>query len=93
MLFAAGLGRTSPDISSGFVVQNAAPILYASQLIVLLNGTPCPPQNIYYAGVTPGFAGLYQINLKLPDPLPPNPAIQLVIGTAASPPAVQLSAQ
>ncbi len=93
VLFAAGLGRTSPDLSSGFIAQVAVSILSASQLQVLLNGVPCPPGNIYYAGVTPGFAGLYQINLKLPAALPPNPQIQLAIGQQISPAAVQLPAQ
>jgi uncharacterized protein (TIGR03437 family) len=93
VLFAAGLGRTSPDISSGFIVQNAATILYLSQLQILLNGIPCLPQNILYAGVTPGFAGLYQINLRLPDPLPPNPEIQVAIGPQISPAAIQLPTQ
>lgn len=93
VLFAAGLGRTSPDISSGFIVQLPVSILSASQLQVLLNGVPCPPGSIYYAGVTPGFAGLYQINLKLPDILPSNPQIQMAIGPQISPAAIQLAAQ
>lgn len=90
VLFAAGLGRTSPDLSSGYVVQRAATILYVSQLQVLLNGAVCPAASILYAGVTPGFAGLYQINLKLPDVLSANPEIRVSIGTQISPEAVQL---
>jgi uncharacterized protein (TIGR03437 family) len=62
-------------------------------LQVLLDGTPCPPQNVLYAGVTPGFAGLYQINLQLPPTLPANPQIQLSIGTQISPAAIQLPTQ
>jgi uncharacterized protein (TIGR03437 family) len=93
VLFAAGLGRTSPDLSSGFIAQVPVTILDASQLQVLLNGVPCPAGSIFYAGVTPGFAGLYQINLRLPNVLPPNPEIQLVIGTQISPAAIQLPAQ
>jgi uncharacterized protein (TIGR03437 family) len=93
VLFAAGLGRTAPDLSSGFIVQLPATILLASELQVLLNGIPCPAANIYYAGVTPGFAGLYQINLKLPDVLPSNPEIRLLIGLQISPAAIQLPTQ
>lgn len=92
VLYAAGLGRTAPDVPSGHVVSVATSILYASQLQILLNGDPCPSSSIYYAGLTPGFAGLYQINLKLPDVLPPNPAIRMVIGTQSSPPSIQLTA-
>jgi uncharacterized protein (TIGR03437 family) len=93
VLYAAGLGRTSPDLSSGYIVQSAAPILYLSELQILLNGVPCPPQSILYAGVTPGFAGLYQINLQLPLTLAPNPQIQMLIGTQTSPSAIQLQTQ
>jgi len=93
VLFAAGLGRTSPDVSSGVIIQTAVTILYASQLQVLLNGVAVPAANIYYAGATPGFAGLYQVNVQLPEVLPPNPQIQLVIGSQASPAAIQLSVQ
>lgn len=92
VLYAAGLGRTVPDVSSGALPQAAATILYASQLQILLNGNPLAPEGIYYAGVTPGFAGLYQINLLLPDPVPANPLIQIVIGSQSSPPEVQLYA-
>jgi uncharacterized protein (TIGR03437 family) len=92
VLFAAGLGRTIPDSSSGRVPLTAAPILYGSQLQILINGTPCPAASIYYAGVTPGFAGLYQINLKLPDVLPADPEIRMVIGAQTSPALIQLTA-
>jgi uncharacterized protein (TIGR03437 family) len=93
VLYAAGLGRTSPDVPSGHIVSTATSILYASELQILLNGQPCSSSSIYYAGLAPGFAGLYQINLILPDVLPPDPTIQMVIGTQSSPASIQLFAQ
>ena len=44
-----------------------------------------------YAGLAPGFAGLYQINLKLPSDVPTNPEIRVVVGTDESPPLIQLA--
>ena len=92
VLYAAGLGRTSPDVDAGHIVYTATSILYASELQILLNGVPCPASSIYYAGLTPGYAGLYQINLMLPNVLPPDPSIQLVMGAQTSPGAVLLYA-
>ena len=34
-----------------------------------LAGVVVPAPNILYAGLAPGYAGLYQINLRLPDVL------------------------
>lgn len=93
VLYAAGLGRSSPDVSSGHIVSTATTILYASELQILLNGVPCPSSSILYAGLAPGFAGLYQINLMLPGVLPSNPAIQMTMGAQASLAAVQLYTQ
>jgi uncharacterized protein (TIGR03437 family) len=90
VLYAGGLGRTAPDITSGQIVNRATPILLASQLEVLLNGVPCPAGSVFYAGLAPDFAGLYQINLQLPANVPANPQIQISIVSAAG--AAQTSA-
>ena len=92
VLYGTGLGRVVPDSSSGTVPECAAPILYLSQLQILVDGSPLPPQSILYAGVTPGFAGLYQVNVRLPQDMTANPQIQVAIGNQISPAAVQLYA-
>jgi uncharacterized protein (TIGR03437 family) len=93
VIYAAGLGRTSPDTTSGQLASAAFPIFYASQLQVMLNGTACPPGNVLYAGLAPGFAGLYQINLQLPAGVTANPQIQVAIGAQISPSAILLAVQ
>lgn len=93
VLYAGGLGWTSPDTSSGRMASLAATILAKSKLQVLLDGTACPAASILYAGLAPGFAGLYQINLRLPDSLPHNPDIRMVIGAQSSPTGVVLPTQ
>ncbi len=92
VLYAAGLGRVVPDSASGVLPTAAASILYISQLQILVNGNVLPQSSIYYAGVTPGFAGLYQINVLLPDVLPPDPSVQVIIGSEASPAGILLFA-
>lgn len=93
VIYAAGLGRTVPDTSGGHLATAAFPIYYASQLQVLLDGTATPPGSILYAGLAPGFAGLYQINLTVPLDVSPDPEIRLAIGDQTSPASIRLAVQ
>jgi uncharacterized protein (TIGR03437 family) len=51
----------------------------------MLNGAPIPTGHILYVGVAPGFAGLYQINVLLPEDTPQNPTIRIGYANALSP--------
>jgi uncharacterized protein (TIGR03437 family) len=65
VIYVTGLGYTSPNPGQGAIPNSAWPAL--ATVKVALNGTALDPVRIKYAGVTPGSAGLYQINLVLPD--------------------------
>jgi uncharacterized protein (TIGR03437 family) len=93
ILFAAGLGRTAPDLGSGVVAIRATPILDLADFQVLVNGVALPSANVYYAGIAPGFSGLYQINLLLPAVLTTNPQIQMAMGQQTSPAGIVLASQ
>jgi uncharacterized protein (TIGR03437 family) len=90
VLYATGLGPTIPDTPYRQVARGAAPLLLRPEFQVLLNGAPVPDQRIRYAGAAPQFAGLYQINLWLPENTPANPQIQLRISGAMSPSGLHL---
>jgi uncharacterized protein (TIGR03437 family) len=90
IIYAIGLGTTNPDQIDGFIPVRAAKVSNFANLNVLLNGTAVPPSNIQYAGITPGCAGLYQINLLLPQSLPSNPELRVQIGPNISPPSMIL---
>ena len=93
VLYATGLGRTQPNPDPGEIPTSAAPIVNASSLQVLLDGKPVPASFINYAGITPGYAGLYQVNFFLPGDVGANPQIQLSINGQTSPAGVHLALQ
>jgi uncharacterized protein (TIGR03437 family) len=101
VLYGTGFGQTANPFTSqddGRLVPlnsdlNAIRIQHFSDLAVTLNDTPVDSQRILWAGLTPGFAGLYQINLQLPDSLDPDPQIRVWIGDQPSAPGVKLAAR
>jgi uncharacterized protein (TIGR03437 family) len=80
VIYATGLGRTSPNPALGEIPGYAALILTPATVKVTLNGTAVDPMLIKYAGLTPGSAGLYQINLELPKDTGNNPEIGVTAG-------------
>lgn len=93
ILYLTGLGAVVPPLDDREVPQTALWIQEFSSLQITLNGTPVDPSDILYAGVAPGFAGLYQVNLHLPSTVAKNPAIRAVLGKQSSPDGVILPVQ
>ena len=77
VLYLTGLGRTQPNPAPGEIPRYAAKI--TSQIQLFLSGAPVSAENIWYAGLTPGSPGVYQINLKLPETLSPSTEVQVLI--------------
>jgi len=93
VLYCDGLGRTIPDNDSYTPPGSAAPIQLIKSFSVLVDGQPVDPSAIYYAGVTPGYAGLYQVNLLLPATAGTNPEIRMSFGDSQSIPGTHLFVQ
>jgi len=92
VFYAAGLGSTIPAALPDQIPQAAARLADRSHFQVLFNGVPVDPGSIYYAGVTPTYAGLYQVNVRVPGGVGQNPAVQLSAGGVVSPPGPTLTA-
>jgi uncharacterized protein (TIGR03437 family) len=90
ILYATGLGAVTPPAIYGQLPTAAAPLIAGANLSILLDGVALPASAIDYAGVAPGFAGLYQINMTLPTSTASNPEIRLQLGAAISIPGVHL---
>jgi uncharacterized protein (TIGR03437 family) len=94
ILYATGLGPTAPAPAlPNEILTVAAPITQMATFQVLLNGTPLTPEQVLYAGICPGWAGLYQIDLVLPQNTGSSPAIQVAVGNQVSAPGLRLAVQ
>ena len=89
ILYGTGLGRTIPDQDPGRISYLAAPIRRFSDFRVLLDGVAVPVGNVTYAGASPGFPGLYQVNVRLPA-ISGTPELRIAIGEQSSQSALQL---
>jgi uncharacterized protein (TIGR03437 family) len=61
-LYGIGFGQVSPAIPAGFIASTASSV--TNPVTVQFGSTPATVQ---YAGVAPGFVGLYQFNVQVPN--------------------------
>ncbi len=85
VIYATGLGIADKNLPDGRLPDRAAVLQRIDSFRVRLNGALLDASRVYYAGLTPGFAGLYQVNLKLPDAIDPNPEVRIGFDDALSP--------
>jgi uncharacterized protein (TIGR03437 family) len=85
LLFGTGLGPMVPVVETGELPLKPARLVLP--LDVWLGEERLPPSAVLYAGQAPGFAGLYQVNVKLPDgPFAQDPEIRVEVDGARSQP-------
>jgi uncharacterized protein (TIGR03437 family) len=93
ILYATGLGQTMPNVVYGQLFEQAAPLEQIADFILVLDGAPAGAGAVQYAGIAPGFAGLYQINVVLPESTKANPQVQIGFGKQLSKSGLYLSVQ
>lgn len=84
VIYLTGLGQVTPAIGDGLAAtglrtSNSVQTIYING--VCANSPNCDASNITYQGLTPGFAGLYQINVVIPMTATPGSAVPLAIQT------------
>jgi uncharacterized protein (TIGR03437 family) len=81
--YAAGLGPVHNTPTTGAATPARPFADTTEQPAVTLNGQLC---EFFYAGLAPNFAGIYQVNVRVPADLAPgNAALVISIGGATSP--------
>ena len=64
IIYATGLGSTFPAVQDGFPAPTTGPLSYAAAApSVTLGGVAL---NVFFAGLAPGYPGVYQINATVP---------------------------
>ncbi len=93
VLFLTGLGAVSPAVASGQMANDGSPGKPLNQVTVPVTvSVNQTPGTVYFAGLAPGFAGLYQVNFKVPETVAPGVLdISVAIGTEASQPTVRFA--
>ena len=91
IIYATGLGAVSTAVADGTPAPAANSLLDLCQPpIVIFGGTPelnggGTFANILYAGLTPGFVGLYQLNVLVPPATPAGPTNMYIFGPGCAP--------
>jgi len=80
-LYGTGFGATAPDSGSGEIARQAVPLPLLP--VVSIGGVAAL---VEYAGISPGGAGLYQINVRVPESVADGDLpVSLAYGQATSP--------
>jgi uncharacterized protein (TIGR03437 family) len=92
VIYALGLGATDPAQTVGAAATGAAQVTPTPAITI--GGVTLAPSDVLYAGVTPGYIGLYQVNLRVPPGVSSgNQPIVIQSGTVQSPAGAYLAIQ
>jgi len=91
VVYAIGLGKTSPNPATGELPKYAAPLVNLGTLQVSLAGKVLDGGLVKYAGLTPRSAGLYQLNIEIPGDSDQDPEIRVSLAGQSSPTGLKLA--
>ncbi len=82
VVYATGLGATNPPAETGKAAPGNPPAVVTLTPIVTIGGVRA---DVQFAGLTPTFVGLYQLNVKVPTGVTPGSAVPIIITQAGVP--------
>ena len=80
-IFATGLGPVSPMVAAGEPAPSTEPLarVVGNAVVSFGFGFLTPQRTPVFVGLTPGFAGLFQVNIVVPEDAATNPRTPLVL--------------
>ena len=79
VIYCTGLGAVNPAVATGQPAPSQTLARTASPVTVTVGGAPA---NVVFAGLAPGFIGLYQINATLDKSTPSGDAVPVIVSVA-----------
>ncbi len=77
VVFATGLGVTNPAVASGAAAPANPPAAAVLGVTASVGGRAAP---VFFAGLAPGFTGLYQVNFQVPEGVSGNVPLTISSG-------------
>ena len=76
VIYCTGLGATLPAVASGTPAPGSPLSHVVRPVTATIGGVPATVQ---FAGLSPGFVGLYQVNVQIPTGVPTGAAVELLL--------------
>jgi len=75
-IYCTGLGATTPAVASGERPPDSPPATVRTSVTATVGGQPAM---VTFAGLAPGFAGVYQVNVQIPSGVALGDAVPVVL--------------
>jgi len=79
VIYCEGLGAVSPPVADGAAASLTTLSNTVNPVTVTIGGQPA---TVLFAGLAPGFAGLYQVNVNVPSGVAPGASVPVILTTA-----------
>jgi uncharacterized protein (TIGR03437 family) len=81
IIYCAGLGAVSPPVQDGSAAPSSPPASTTNPVTATIGGKP---GQVLFAGLAPGFAGLYQVNVTVPEGVAAGSSVPVVLTVAGA---------